>query len=82
MKTATTFSEKRILRDIILEHFLSANDMASILEHPEIKGRFNDNHVRRVVYSLESSAMLFASGKTKAARYQTTEDGKKLINHE
>ena len=80
MKTATTFSEKRILRDIILEHFLSANDMASILEHPEIKGRFNDNHVRKVVWALEGGAMLFSSGRTKATRYQTTDDGKKLLN--
>lgn len=80
MKIPSTFSEKQILRTIILTHFLSANDMDSIVTHPELKNRFGVHHIRKVVYALENSAMLFGSGKTNARLYQTTEDGRRLIN--
>lgn len=81
MKTPSTFSEKQELRTIILDHFLLANNMESILTHPEIQDRFTPHHVKKVVYALENSAMLFGSGKTNARLYQTTDDGRELLGY-
>ena len=55
--------------------------MRSLLLLPEIRGR-DLQRVKKVVYALENSGMLFGSGQTNARLYQTTKDGLRLLNGE
>lgn len=80
MKTSTTFSERHFLRDTILTHFLTANKMASITNHPDLKGHYDIRHIQKVVYALANSGLLFESGRTNARLYMTTSVGKKVID--
>ncbi len=70
--------DKKTLRNIILRHFLEADNMKGLLSSEEAS-LWAPGHVRKVVYALENSGMLFGSGETNSRLYQTTKDGRKLI---